>query len=359
MAVDPFSIGAIVAPIAGGVLGNIFGAGDRADARNLSNQALAEILGVTVPDVEKMKLNLTPYQIQGMLDSIYERAEQMGPSAMETVATDPRLAQAQMQALTKLQEVGALGLTPAEQVQAREMQRAVQAQEAQRQASIIQNMRSRGTAGSGAEAAARLLSSQGMANQLAASSDDLRAQAFNRALQATAQAGQLGGNIRQQEFGEKERIASARDAIAQFNAQQRAGVQSRNIAAERARQAANLELRQRIADANVGLSNQQQQYNKQLLQQDFQNRMNRAAAAAGAYGGAAQQRMGDAMATGNMWAGIGAGVGSGLGSYAGYLQNQQNQQFMLDLFGNKMSPASGGSSEPNMPLTRQNVPFAW
>lgn len=313
---------AIAAPIVGGVVGNLLGSEDRAASRGLSEQALQEILGISAPDVEQMKLNLTPYQIQGLLDSINETAEQQGPSATAGITTDPRLAQAQMQALQKLQDVGSMGITPAEQVQAREMQRQAQAQEAQRQASILQNMKSRGVAGSGAEAAARLMSAQNMSNQVASSSDQLRADAFNRALQATAQAGSLGGSIRQQSFTEQDRIASAKDAIANFNAQQRAGAQSRNVAAERNRQGTNLAARQSIADRNTGLSNEQQQYNKNLLQRDFENRMRRAQAASGAYSGAAQQRQGQADATGNMWAGIGTGAGRAFATYAAGQNNQ-------------------------------------
>lgn len=295
-------------PVAAGIAGNLLGQGDRQDANNLSNAALAEILGVSIPDVDKMKLTLTPYQVQGMLDAVNEKATQTGPTELAGIATDPRLAQAQMQALQKLQDVGSMGLTPAEQVQAAEMQRQAQASEAQRQAGIIQNMKSRGVAGGGTEAAARLMSAQNMANQVASSSDKLRAEAFNRALQATSQAGELGTRLRSQEFGEQERVASAKDAIAQFNANQRSASNARNTAAERARQATNLSAQQRTADANVDMGNKQQQYNTQLAQQDFNNRMARANAASGAYNSAAKQRNASADATGNMWAGIGTGA---------------------------------------------------
>lgn len=319
----PLLAAAALAPIAGGIVGNLLGAGDRADAKDLSNRALAEILGVQTPDVEKMKLSLTPYQIQGLLNSISEQAEQVAPSAMETISTDPRLATAQMQALKKIQEVGNLGLTPAEQVQAEEMQREAQSQEAVRQASILRNMAERGVSGSGVEAAARLASSQNMANQVAESSDKLRAEAFNRALEATSKAGQLGGSMRSQEFGEKERVASAKDAIASFNAQQRTGAQSRNVAAQRAIESANLAAKQRIADANTGMANEQQRYNKELAQRDYENKLQRAGLVSGAYSNAANQRQQQANATGQMWSGIGSGIGSGLGTMA-------SQQFTAD-----------------------------
>lgn len=301
-------------PIAGGIAGNLLSQGDRSSANNMSNAALAEILGVSVPDVDKMKLTLTPYQIQGMLDSVNEKAVQAGPSELANISTDPRLAQAQMQALQKMQAVGNMGLTPAEQVQSAEMQRQAQAAEAQRQAGIMQNMKSRGVGGGGTEAAARLMSAQNMANQVASSSDKLRADAFNRALQATSQAGTLGGQIRTQEFNEQDRVASAKDAINKFNADQRSASNARNAAAERSRQASNLAAQQRVSDSNTEMGNKQQQYNTQLAQQDFNNRMTRANAVSGAYNQAATQRNNQADSTANMWAGIGAGAGRALSS---------------------------------------------
>jgi len=122
--------------------------------------------------------------------------------------------------------------------------------------------------------------------------------------------------MRSQEFGEKERVASAKDAIASFNAQQRTGAQSRNVAAQRATESANLAAKQRIADANIDMANKQQQYNTQLAQQDFNNKMARAGAASGAYGNAANQRQQQANATGQMWSGIGSAAGTALGAFS-------------------------------------------
>lgn len=304
-------------PIAGGILGNVLSQGDQNDAKDLRNRALAAAQSVETPDIEGQKLTLSPYQIQGLLEAINEQAETVGPSALENISTDPRLATAQMQALSKLQEVGAMGLTPAEAVQSAELQRQVDADEAVRQKGIINNMRARGVAGSGVEAAARLNSAEAAASRQAESQDRLRAEAFNRALQATTQAGQLGSNIRSQSFNEQDRVAQAKDAINQFNAQQRAGVGSRNTAAERARQASNLSTKQNISNANTDLMNTQQRYNKELTQRKFENEMSKARAAAGALSAEASNRQGDANSTSQMWSGIGSGLGGLLGSMGG------------------------------------------
>lgn len=315
MAIPWGQIAAVGAPILGGILGNAMGSGDRGAASGLSQQALNEILSVKTPDTKSQELALSPYQLQGLLNSINENSEQVGPSATEGITTDPRLATAQMQALQKLQEVGSMGITPAEQIQAQQMQRQVDASESVRQQGILQNMAQRGVGGSGVEAAARLASSEAAADRMSTSSDALRAEAFNRALNATSQAGQLGGNIRSQSFGEQDRLAQAKDTIANFNAQLRTGANSRNIAAERNRQATNLGAQQSNADRNIALQNQQQVANKGLIQQNFQNQLNRGIAASGAANKAAEQRQGAANAAGSMWAGVGEGAGKIFGAY--------------------------------------------
>jgi hypothetical protein len=64
--------------------------------------------------------------------------------------------------------------------------------------------------------------------------------------------------------------ASAADAIAQFNTQQRMGVQSQNLAS-----------RQAIANQQAATRNQQEMYNKGLLQQQFQNQIAKATGVTG------------------------------------------------------------------------------
>jgi len=64
--------------------------------------------------------------------------------------------------------------------------------------------------------------------------------------------------------------ASAADAIAQFNAQNRQNVAGRNLGE-----------RQRVAEAGSATRNQEQMYNKALIQQQFQNEMAKATGVTG------------------------------------------------------------------------------
>lgn len=306
------AVAAVAAPVIGGIVGNMMGAKDRQAAMDAINRAYGEYAHLDIPDTEKMKLALQNPEVQGIMQPYLEQAQQMGPTAYEDINIDPRLKQAQMNALDTLSKMGETGLTSADMAALNQSRRAVAGDAQSRQKAIMQSMQERGAGGSGVELAAQLAAAQGQADRGSQEADRLAQMAQERMLQAVAQAGTLGGNIRGQDFSEAERLAQAKDQIAQFNTQQSAAVQSRNIAAQNAAQAQNLAEKQRIADTAVNNANQQQQYNKQLLQQNFQNQMNLAAGRAGALGGQAQMLQGNANAAGQMWSGIGSGVGQGL-----------------------------------------------
>jgi hypothetical protein len=220
---------------------------------------------------------------------------------------------AQQQALASLAEQGQTPLSAMERAQLGDIQRGVSQQEQARQQQILSEMAQRGMGGSGNELAARLISSQkaaDLANQQAA---QVAAMAQQRALNATSQAGALGGQIRGQEFGEKSAQAQAADTIARFNAGQQQSVQQRNVGALNEAQLRNLQEKQRIADEQNRLRNSQQMYNKELLQKQFQNQVDIGQAMAGGYQQRANQYNSDAA---SQLAG-GANLGSGISGLVG------------------------------------------
>ena len=169
---------------------------------------------------------------------------QLDPSAMEDISLDPRLRSAQMDALAGLQERGEAGLTEEEKSQQDMIMRSAGAQAQAQDKAVLQNMAERGIGGSGSELIARLQGSQSAADRASVGQAQLAGQAQNRALEALGQAGQLGGQIRGQEYGEQANLASARDRINQFNEQQR-----------------------------VATANQQEIHNKALIQQQYENEL--------------------------------------------------------------------------------------
>lgn len=295
--------------VVGGLMGQQAAAANREAAMQAMSNAQAQFAGLNVPDETKQQLILESLQQQGVLTPEMLQNISLGDTGLAGIQTDPKLAQAQMQALESMQRMGATGLQAQDMASLNQVRRSVAGDEQARQQAILQQMAARGQAGGGAELAARLQSSQSAADRASQQSDQLLAMAQNRMLQATAQAGQLGGSIRGQQYGELANAAQAQDAINRFNAQQAMSTQASNVGARNQAQAANLAAKQQIANANVAQNNAQQQYNKQLLQQKFQNQMALASGRAGIGQNMAQflNQAGQQQAQG--MANIGAGIG--------------------------------------------------
>lgn len=273
-----------------------------------------------------------------------------GPSAMEGVKTDPRLQENQMASLAALEDIyKSGGMTAADQANLSKIQTQAQTADRGRRGAIQQQMASRGMGGSGMDLLAQLQSSQAATDQMGQQGLDVAGMAQDRALNAMLQSGELAGGIRGQQFGEQSQVASARDAINKFNAQNRnqmsqfnagamndtaqfnAGNQLRTDMSNRDtrigvdttnanfRQGAgqyNNQGRQATANAGVDTRNQQQMTNKvQLPQQNFQNQVTVAGGKSGAAGQAmnyyGQQAAGKRDQFGNLIAG-GATAAAGM-----------------------------------------------
>jgi len=298
--------------IIGGIVGRGKSQGDRDASMGAIGEAVENFRKIEVPTVEQQRIMLEMLQSQGVLTPELEQEILAKPTKMEEVSTDPILREAQMNALKSLQEVGKAGLTAEDRAQVNQLRREVAREEQAKQAQILQSMAQRGAAGSGMELAARLSSAQASADRAAQESDRLAASALQRQLQAVAQSGQLGGGIRGQDFGEQAQKASAIDAINMFNTQTQQGVQTRNIGSKNEAQLRNLQEKQRIADTNVGLRNQQEQHNKALYQQRFQNEIAKAGGMSGSLQAQSQAFANRAQGTADFYSGIGKGVDQGI-----------------------------------------------
>lgn len=306
----------IAAPVIGGIIGADQANKDRASAENARAQALAQYLGISVPEAADMMINLQQYQSAGTLDPVLEQLITQGDTSMAGISTDPRLRQQQMAALDQYTQLAQSGATPADMAGFELARQNAAAEMQAKNNQILQEMQQRGQGGSGAELLAKLKGSQS-GTQLLQQAQLEQAQAMQQArMAALAQQANLGSSIRQQDYGEQADLARARDAIANFNAQNSQAVQSRNVGSQNTAQAGNLANRQNIANLNTETMNKQQIHNQGLKQQQFQNQMQLADAKAGQYGNAAAAAQQQAGQTAGMWAGIGQGVGTGLAAFA-------------------------------------------
>lgn len=313
----------------GGAIGGFLGYQASQNQINAANQArqqgLAQYNGISTPSVADQQLALQQYQNAGSYNPMLEQAQQLGPSAMTNVQVDPRLLQAQMSALSQLSQTGQMGMTPAESAALASAQQNAAAQ-AQAKSKQIQDQFARtGMGGSGAQLAAQLENAQGGAQMLANNSNQIAQNAQQNALQAIAQAGSLGGQMQGQQFGQQAAIAQAKDYINQFNLQNSQNVSNTNVGTQNQAALRNLLNQQSLMNQNTQLGNQQQQYNKQLLQQQFNNQMGLASGRAGQYQGIAQANQQQAGNTANMYASIGQGLDTGAGAlYNAYNNSGQS-----------------------------------
>lgn len=357
-------IGGVAAPVIGGLLGQQ--SQDRATKSNerLQREALAALQGVPLPELNYELPVLPQYEMPA---DITLRAadysgvtpytpglvspEQLQDTALTNIALDPQLRAAQLQALSQLQQYGQGGLTAGDQLKLAQVQRETSARERGAREAILQGMRQRGIAGSGLELAAQLSNQQAQAEQANLEGLSVAAEAQQRALQALQQAGNLGGQIRGQDYQEALDKARAMDIISEFNARQRAASSASNVGAQNEAQRINRELAVRQAEGAADIANQQalknvdigglrnavrsQQYGQavsraavpsQIAQQQFQNQYQKAGGqSAGLQNlGAMTQQAGAQQA--QMLGGVGSGIGQGIFSYLG----NQAQADVLD-----------------------------
>lgn len=233
------------------LLGNAQAGRDRRKAEELLKKGLGEYDQLSVPELA---------QVTGLV----------GPSAYENVRADPRYREAQHALMDRLEQASREGLT-FEDMQAQEQAlRQSARQETAGRSRIAQEMAARGTLDSGAQLAMQLANQQASAEGDRQTSLNTAANAQKRMYAAMLDKGQLAGNLRNQDFGEQERIAQARDAVSRYNAGARQQAAQWQYG-QRAQLAAN---RLNAAQQHAGI---------------YGNRAQQTANTAGAIGGAANQ----------------------------------------------------------------------
>lgn len=250
-------------------MGNIFGeildaiggkGGDRVQAPNIPLPVLKQLH----PELYKQIVMQNPE---------LETAQNLGPSAMEGISLDPRLRQAQMNALSKLQDISNSDGKDAQFLadNAR-LTNDVNSQLKGNSDAITQNLATRGMSGGMTEMVQKQLAAQQGANRAAQQGLDLNAQAQQRALSALMNGANLGGQMSAQDFSQQSQIAQAKDAINKFNTQNMQQVQNNNVGIRNNAQIANANNAQNIANQNTQTLNDTQKYNTNgLAQQNYDN----------------------------------------------------------------------------------------
>ena len=301
------------ASIVGGLGAGIIGSGKAADANRqamaLIQQSVTELQNIGIPSIQAMEISLEKVKQAGVLSPELENQIFQAKTEVDKIQLDPRLQDTQMGALDELVRTGQMGGMRLTDVANYEKSLGdIASRERGGREAILQDMAQRGATTGGASLAAQLYNQQQGAQQRHQDALSLSGKAQDTALQSILQSGQLGGQIREQQFGEQERRASAQDVINQSNAQASRATQQRNVAERNQAQAANLSALQNIWNTNTGLSNDEERFNKGLIQQDYNNRFAKQQAIANARAGQASNITAQGQQQSEMWGNIGSGI---------------------------------------------------
>lgn len=293
-----------------GLLDVFFGSGGAGE----NEKALKELQNVPLPVLKEFYPEV--YKQVVSLNPELETTITLGPSAMEGISTDPRLKQAQMNALTKLQDIGNEGgMTLEDRGRLASINNEVNSNLKGNQDAIMQNMAARGMSGGMSEMVGRQNASQAAANRASQQGFDVQAAAQQRALTALMQAGEMGGQMQSHDFNQQAAVANSKDAISQFNAQNTQQVRNNNVNTKNNTQQWNATNAQNIANQNTGVRNDATQRNLDLEQQKFNNRMAKAGAVSGAYGNLAASKDAARAAEMQFTGGLISAGASGYGAY--------------------------------------------
>lgn len=276
----------LAAPIIGGLtslLGGIFGMSAADKARQLAAQQAAKIDAIHDPTINEQQLALEKLQRGESLTPAEMESVQVNGSAFSDISTDPRLKQSQLDALSSLQGISnSGGMQLQDQANLQKLMGQAASSDKGRRDAIMQNMQERGMGGSGNELAAKLASAQDASMQQNQAATDTAATAQQRALQAIMQGGQLAGDIRGQDLSQEQAKAQALDAINKFNASNSQQANQVNNQNQMQANEYNANRGNQVLDQNVSIGNQEQTYNKGLYQNQFNNSLQKANAAANA-----------------------------------------------------------------------------
>lgn len=313
------AIGGIVAgagSLLGAGLGYLSAEKDRAAQKKAIKKAMRELESLGVPPDLSKSIVVEELQRQGIYTPELQQEIDVAESEMGKITEDQSLRDAQKQALAMMQQRAQVGLGAEDRAALNEVRRQVQADAEAKRQQIMQTMAARGQAGGGADLMAQLQASQGAADQAAAGSDTIMAQAQQRALEALARSGQMAGDVRSQDFNVASARAQALDERNRFLAQNAVARQAANVQALNQAQQLNLAEQQRLHEANIAARRAEAE--RQVAEQGnlFDRKFDLASAKSSAQLGQAAAARQAAQDKQSMYTQIGSGLGKvGAGLY--------------------------------------------
>lgn len=245
-------------------------------------------------------------------------------SNFDDIKTDPRLQEAEYDTLSGLGDISKNGYTIEEMAAMNKLRSQANADDNSRRQAILQNMRMRGSGGSGAELAAQLQSADSAAARQSQSANDIAAAGQRRQLEALMQRGRMAGDMQGRSFDQQSRQAQAKDQLNQFNSRVAQDFYNNRLNAQNRAMSENTAAQNKWDwdQSELDYTDATQDMNRKIMEeQQRKEAKRRKRAAMGAVLGGVAGGVGGAMLAGPGGAAAGASAGStagmGLGSNLG------------------------------------------
>jgi hypothetical protein len=312
---NPITMGAVAAPIIGGILGNVSASSGRKAAAAAAAAALAQLNAVGVPPDMSKEIILRQYQSQGVLTPELVQDINLQSSETAQIKEDPSLRNAEMEVINTLGLVSRGGLRPEDRLAYNELRQKTQQDAESKRQQILQSMQAQGQGGSGNALIAQLQAGQAAEDAASAQSDRLAAQASQNALQALNSRLSAAGNVRGQDLNIAQTRAQAIDDRNRFLYENSRATQQANINARNNAQQANLQNAQRLSEMNVTQGNQELQRQTEAKRQYFNDSLNLASAKANALNNQGSVLQSGANQKASMFSNLGNAIGQGFAAY--------------------------------------------
>lgn len=273
---------------------------------------------LAVPEYEKYQAQ-KPYEVQGYAPQM------LGQSAEGALGMDEATRARQLSVLDQLEQMyKSGGLDPQSVAAMNEAQmQANQNAQAQRAGVEAQALRS-GRGNSNLQYLLQQQAGQSDANRLNQASLDAAAAARQRALESMGMFSNQASNLRQQDFGQQQQAAQAKDIYSKFNTNMMNDALKYKVQQENQRNQNMFENQQNILNRNVEQANRAKDLKNQLAQNAFENQIRKQGVMSGATSGNIQALQSQANLMSKGITGVTKGISGAVRDYADYSNRKKD-----------------------------------
>ena len=330
-------VGVAIGAVVGFAAGMLSGDDNSEQAAANMQKALATLDAVGIPPDLAKPLLLQHLQQAGKLSPVYEAALTSDNFTPAQIQENPQTRTDLTSGLANLKAESQGGLNPEQLAAAHELFNKVNANTQAQMKGALQSQEMQGKAGSGDTLAAQLNAQQQGAQNLTEGAGNIGAANFKAQQQALQDYISGTGNLRSQDLSKLTSNAQLQQQADMWKANNASSRQARNVASTNTANAANWNQDNAQNMYNTTLDNNELARQRAAQQQEWEDKMQLAAARANAYTGQAGFDMQQAQNSNQAWNNVTQGVTGAAGAYGQYKNNQDWINAYKD-----RNPSSGG-----------------